>query len=160
MIHYTLRCGNGHSFDSWFRNSDAFDQLAAAREVLCPHCADHRVERGIMAPNVVSSRNRAVAPVEGEAAPAPAEPTAPSETPAATEPTPAQMRQMLREMRRMVEQTHTYVGPAFAEEARKIHNGEVEHQPIYGEATPAEAEALAEDGISVARMPWVPINDA
>jgi hypothetical protein len=153
MIHYTLRCSAGHSFDSWFRSSDAFDHLAAAGEVLCAVCADRKVERAIMAPNVVSSRKRAVAPAEPPPAP-------PAEAPAAAEPTPSQMRQMLREMRRMVEETHTYVGPAFADEARKIHNGEVEHQPIYGEATPAEAEALAEDGIAVARMPWVPLNDA
>jgi len=45
------------------------------------------------------------------------------------------------------------------EEARKIHNGEAEVRGIYGEASDAKAEALAEDGIEVARLPWVPRAD-
>jgi hypothetical protein len=31
---------------------------------------------------------------------------------------------------------------------------------VYGEATPDEAAALAEDGIDVARIPWVPRADS
>ncbi len=50
-------------------------------------------------------------------------------------------------------------GPEFANEARRIHNGESEKRGIYGEASPAEAEALAEDGIEVSNIPWVPRAD-
>jgi hypothetical protein len=32
-------------------------------------------------------------------------------------------------------------------------------RPIYGEATEEQAESLAEDGINVARIPWVPRAD-
>ena len=49
--------------------------------------------------------------------------------------------------------------PAFADEARRIHRGETEKRNIYGEATPEQAEALAEDGIEVAQVPWVPRAD-
>jgi hypothetical protein len=37
-----------------------------------------------------------------------------------------------------------------------MHRGESDKRGIYGETTPDEAEALAEEGIEVARMPWVP----
>jgi hypothetical protein len=74
-------------------------------------------------------------------------------------PIPAQMLAMLQRLRAEVEKSCDYVGPDFAEEARKIHNGEAEPRGIYGEATDAEAEALAEEGIEVARLPWVPRAD-
>ena len=56
-----------------------------------------------------------------------------------------------------------------AEAARRMHEqqkdgpaGEAKAaspRGIYGEATDAEAEALLEDGIEVARIPWVPRSD-
>ena len=58
-----------------------------------------------------------------------------------------------------MERTSDYVGPAFAEEARRIHRGEGERRSIYGETTAEQAEALAEDGIEVASIPWVPRAD-
>ncbi len=66
---------------------------------------------------------------------------------------------MLQRMRAEVEKRCDYVGPGFAEEARRIHNGESEARGIYGEATPEEAERLADDGIEVASIPWVPRAD-
>ena len=62
----------------------------------------------------------------------------------------------LRELRRKVEESCDNVGPAFAEEARKIHYGETDPRGIYGETTSDEAEALAEEGVEFARIPWVP----
>jgi hypothetical protein len=69
---------------------------------------------------------------------------------------PAHLRAMLQRMRAEVEKHCDYVGPDFAEEARKMHRGESDKRGIYGETTPSEAESLAEEGIEVARMPWVP----
>jgi hypothetical protein len=74
-------------------------------------------------------------------------------------PMPAQVMAMLQRLRAEVEKNCDYVGKDFAEEARKIHSGEAEARGIYGEASDAEAEALAEDGIDVARLPWVPRAD-
>ena len=73
---------------------------------------------------------------------------------------PAQLRALLARMRAEVEKNCDYVGQDFAEEARKIHNGEAEARGIYGETTDSEAEALKEDGIEFARLPWVPPSDA
>jgi hypothetical protein len=67
---------------------------------------------------------------------------------------------MLQEVRRHVEANCDYVGERFAEEARRIHNGDAEARGIYGEASEDESQALADDGIEVARIPWVPPTDA
>jgi hypothetical protein len=75
-------------------------------------------------------------------------------------PTPAQMRAMLVELRRQVEANCDYVGERFAEEARKIHYGEVDPHGIYGEATAEESRELAEEGIEFGRIPWVSPSDA
>jgi hypothetical protein len=72
---------------------------------------------------------------------------------------PDHVRAMLQRLRAEVEKTCDYVGREFAEEARRIHRGESSRRGIYGEATPAEAEALADEGIDVARIPWVPRAD-
>ena len=48
----------------------------------------------------------------------------------------------------------------FAEEARRIHHGEAQARGIYGESTPEEAESLADEGINIAQIPWVPRTDS
>ena len=45
------------------------------------------------------------------------------------------------------------VGDRFAEEARRIHYGEVEERGIRGRATSEDAEALREEGIAVMALP-------
>ncbi len=72
---------------------------------------------------------------------------------------PDQVRAVLQRVRAEVERSSDYVGPEFAEEARRIHRGESEKRSIYGESTPEQAESLAEEGIEVARIPWVPRAD-
>jgi hypothetical protein len=37
-----------------------------------------------------------------------------------------------------------------------MHYGDIEHRPIYGEASGEEARALVEEGIEVAPLPVVP----
>ena len=45
------------------------------------------------------------------------------------------------------------VGSRFAEEARKIHYGEVPERGIRGRATPDETDALLDEGIAVLQLP-------
>ena len=68
----------------------------------------------------------------------------------------AKMRRALQDLRQHVEDNFDYVGPEFAEEARKIHYGESDESPIYGETSDEEAEALEEEGVRVSRIPWLP----
>ena len=161
MIHYQLRCGREHSFDGWFRDSAAFDSLSRAGLVECPDCADTKVVRALMAPSVAKRSGRridkpAAAPEAVAAAPVPE----PQQAVAVAQPKmPDQLRAALQRMRAEVEQRCTYVGPQFADEARKMHRGESEAAGIYGETPPAEAAALADEGIEVGRIPWVPRAD-
>ena len=71
----------------------------------------------------------------------------------------AQMRTALVEMRRQIETHCDYVGPRFAEEARRIHYGETDPHGIYGEATDTELRELADEGIKFGQIPWVPPTD-
>ena len=156
MIHYQLRCSQQHEFDGWFKDSAAFEQQAQRGLVDCPVCGDVKVTRALMAP-AVTTRDAAPAerpvPVPAPAAGAEAAPVA------AAGKMPAHIRAMLQRLRSEVEKNCDYVGPEFAEEARRMHRGESDKRGIYGETTPEQAELLAEDGIEVARIPWVPRAD-
>ncbi len=170
MIHYNVRCGNGHEFDGWYSDSAGFDRLVGRGLVECPTCGDTQVRRAVMAPAV--SRREALPPSvpysPAAAAPTPAASQVPAPLPGQPPagpmamtggPLPDQMRAMLQRMRAEVEKRCDYVGPSFAEEARKIHRGESEERGIYGETTPEQAEALSDEGIEFARIPWVPRAD-
>ncbi len=159
MIHYQLCCSRGHEFDGWFADSAAFDKQAKRGLVECPVCADVKITRAMMAP-AVATREAPPVPVKRPRT-APEGQTAPGTPPApvAGGTMPAHLRAMLQHMRAEIEKHCDYVGPSFAEEARKMHRGESEKRGIYGETTPTEAEALAEEGIEVSSIPWVPRAD-
>ena len=154
MIHYDLHCSQDHAFDGWFKDSAAFERLAKRGLVECPHCGDTKVERALMRPAVATRVTRACR-CRSRRRRRPAAATAA----VAGGPMPAHMRAMLQRMRAEVEKNCDYVGPQFAEEARKIHRGESDKRSIYGETSPEQAEALADEGIEVSRIPWVPRAD-
>lgn len=159
MIRFSLRCDNAHEFESWFKDSAAFERMSAAGLVDCPACGDSRVSKALMAPAIRKTRGvKGRAPAPAEAAP-PAPPSDDQAPRLAAGPMPAQVVALLQRMRQEVEKSCDYLGKDFAKEARRIHEGEAEPRGIYGEATEAEAEALREDGIDVARLPWVPRAD-
>jgi hypothetical protein len=157
MIHYQLRCGQAHGFDGWFKDSGSFEKQAKRGLIECPECGGTDVERALMAPSL-ARRGAAAVPAEEPAAPAEAEVAAVPAKVAAGR-LPAQMVAALQRVRAEVEKNCTYVGPDFAEQARAMHRGEVEATGIYGETTEEQAESLAEEGISVAKIPWVPRAD-
>ncbi|WP_207483619.1 DUF1178 family protein [Arenibaculum pallidiluteum] len=158
MIKYELRCAEGHGFEAWFRNGDAFESQAAAAEISCPHCGDRQVAKAPMAPSIAKSRGREAVPVVSAGAPqatgagVPADPADAARRKEAME--------ILAELRRKVEENCDYVGDRFAEEARRIHYGETDARGIYGETSETEARELAEEGVSFSRIPWVPRSDA
>lgn len=148
MIHYALRCDQDHGFDGWFKDSATFEKMARRGLVDCPSCGSTRVERALMAPAIgKGAPPRAPAPKPASAPAAPAK--------AASGPLPAEAVAMLQRLRAEIEKNCDYVGPRFAEEARRIHEGEAEARGIYGEATAEEAEALREEGIGFETIPWV-----
>ena len=131
MIAYSLRCHKGHKFDGWFRDSAAFEEQSSSGHLSCPSCNSVRIEKAIMAPAVSGTKKS----VRAKAAAA------------------KQMRQFATGLRKYVQENADYVGPSFAEEARKIHYGEIPDRHIYGEATRKEAKELIEEGVDVAPLP-------
>ncbi len=174
MILYNLRCHKDHVFETWFRDSAAYDSQTKTAVIECPVCGSNKVEKAIMAPHVTKSAGRSRSRGEDTAASTAAPMAGPtaartSKRPAFNAPVSgattkamreveqsAKMRRALQELRRQVEESFAYVGPEFAEEARKIHYGETDERPIYGETSEEEAEALEEEGVSVSRIPWLP----
>lgn len=155
MIHYQLRCNEGHEFDGWFKDSAAFEKQAKRGLLECPHCGDTTVSRALMAPSVPRKGNavRQVVQQQPEASEgAPPQPVAGGRM-------PAHVRAALQRLRAEVEKNCDYVGGQFADEARKIHRGDTERRGIYGEASADEAKALADEGIEVSQIPWVPRAD-
>ena len=152
MIRYNLRCKQGHSFESWFQSSSAYESQEKRRLVRCPACGSTEVERAIMAPQIVSKKGREK-PQATPAAPAAETPAEPASLMMAKE---AELRAKLRELRDHVVKNADNVGDRFPNEARKMHYGEIEHRPIYGQASNEEARALIEEGVEVSPLPVSP----
>jgi hypothetical protein len=152
MIRYNLRCDRGHAFESWFQSSAAYESQEKRRLVSCPACGSVKVERAIMAPQIGGKKGRDAAP------PAPAastEVTTPASTPLmmAHE---RELRAKIKELRDHIVKNADNVGERFPNEARKMHYGDIEHRPIYGEASPEEARSLIDEGVEVSPLPVLP----
>ena len=151
MIRYNLRCERGHAFESWFQSSDAYESQERRKLVNCPACGSAKVERAIMAPQIVGKKGR------NAAEPAPAastEVSAPSTPLMMTQ--ERQLRAKLKELRDHIVKNADNVGESFPSEARKMHYGDIEHRPIYGEASPDEARSLIDEGVEVSPLPVLP----
>jgi hypothetical protein len=135
MIRYALKCADGHRFDSWFQSAAAYDRLADAGHVACAVCGTGEVAKDLMTPRVSPDTRVPDRPLSQPASPA---------------------EQALAELRRKLETESTYVGDSFADEARKMHEGEAPKRQIHGEARLADAKKLIEDGIPVAPLPFLP----
>jgi hypothetical protein len=156
MIRYSLHCDRGHSFESWFQSSSAYESQEKRKLVNCPVCGSAKVERAIMAPRIVGKKGRASQSSDDVPAPAqPAEVTAPGSTPLlmAQE---RELRAKLKELRDHIVKNADNVGERFPNEARKMHYGDIEHRPIYGEASPEEARSLIDEGVEVSPLPVLP----
>ena len=67
-----------------------------------------------------------------------------------------ELRAKLKELRDHIVKNADNVGERFPNEARKMHYGDIEHRPIYGEASPDEARALIDEGVEVSPLPVLP----
>ena len=159
MIRYTLKCDDGHTFESWFPSSASYDTQHARGLVTCPTCNSAKVEKAVMAPSVARTdkggpaRDSAVDPASepaAETAPAEASPVAVMARP------DGELRALMRQLREHIVANSDDVGDNFADLARKMHEGEIEHRPIRGEATAEEVKALREDEVEVFPLPILP----
>jgi hypothetical protein len=157
MIHYNLRCAKGHAFESWFQSSSAYEVQEKRKLVSCPVCGSTKVERAIMAPRILSKKGRGTTAADQLPVPAPATDVVPPSSPTPLLMTQeAELRTKLRELRDHIVKNADNVGEKFPNEARKMHYGDIEHRPIYGEASPDEAKALIDEGVEVMPLPALP----
>ncbi|MGH6816712.1 MAG: DUF1178 family protein [Hyphomicrobiaceae bacterium] len=143
MIRYRLQCHKKHEFEAWFQTGAAYDRQVERGEVRCPDCASAKVSKTLMAPNVTKRGRKTETKSEA----------------AAPDPEAAKRHEfmtLMRKLRREVEQNAEYVGPRFAQEARKIHYEDVAPRGIYGEATGEDVKELHEEGIRCLPLPRLP----
>jgi len=139
MIRYSLKCDRDHGFESWFKSADAFETLNDAGHLSCPTCGSAEVSKAIMSPQVSASKEQ--------------EDRAPVETHALSTPS-GPVEEAIANLRKTVEENSEYVGKNFAETARKMHDGDIEHRSIHGEASRDDAKSLVDDGIPVMPLPF------
>lgn len=151
MIVFDLFCAAGdHRFEAWFASSDSFAAQQACGLIACPVCGDSEIAKAAMAPRVGAKSNQQVR-VSAK----------PADAPASGEPSPELVRKVIAaiaaKQAEMLPQSR-WVGREFADAARAMHEGRAKEDLIHGQASPAEAEALRDDGIAAMPLfvPMVP----
>lgn len=162
-----LRCESGHLFEGWFGSEDDYQAQRSKGMLSCPLCESLQVEKVLSAPHVARKSNRntrvAAAPTH-EQATAPSSlqrPREPAETLASgASAVSAEQQQVLEAMHtqwlahaRAVVAKGEDVGSAFAEEARKIHEGQAPERLIHGQATVEDVVELLEEGVPILPLP-------
>lgn len=142
---YDLQCQAQHQFEGWFASEEDYARQLEGGLLECPLCGDKSVQRRPSAPRL----NLGAAPAQPQTADLPAEAQQVMLPP---EQLKALQAAYLRFARQVVAQTED-VGERFAEEARRIHYGEVEQRGIRGRASREETQALLEEGIAVMPLP-------
>ena len=160
---FDLQCDQGHLFEGWFSSHEDYDTQQARGILTCPMCGSATITKRLSAPRLNVSHLRAPdtqrgqAKTESASTPDASTPSpAAAGTAAATNIDPAALARLqatvLQEIRNVIRNTEN-VGSRFAEEARRIHEGDADERPIRGTATPEERTALIEDGIDVMALP-------
>lgn len=140
MIKYSVRCGNTHEFEGWFKDSATFDAQATSGDIVCPHCGNTDVDKAPMSPRISKSSNEGATPESRAREVA------------------ERILEAAQQMRKDVEANCDYVGDQFADEARRMHYGETDERGIYGEASDDETRELDDEGIEVYRLPTIRRN--
>jgi hypothetical protein len=130
MMVLELQCANGHTFEGWFTNSEAFTRQKEACEIHCPVCDNSRVIQ-VLSPVAIKKTDRPAAPDE-------------SEKPRGEE---------LKEFYDYIKNNFEEVGTDFAKEALKIHYGVSEKRNIRGSSTADEEKTLIEEGVEFFKIP-------
>lgn len=136
-----LQCASSHAFEGWFGSEDDFTSQLARGLVTCPLCGDTAITKKLSAPRLNLGHGQA-----------PAERQPRQDVVAAGSDTATALQAAWLAMARRVLANTDDVGERFAEEARKIHYGEVPQRGIRGKASADETAALADEGIEVMQL--------
>ena len=137
MIKYKLFCKNCESkFDSWFASSNEYERLKKKKLLTCHNCNSVRVEKTIMAPQLINSKSKTNENVNLEEY--------------------KKVKKTILGYQRFIKNNFKYVGDNFAYEARSIHySGKKKSKGIYGSASKEDLKELKEEGIDAQMIPWI-----
>ena len=139
MIKYKLTCKEcKKSFDSWFSSSKEFERLKKMKLLNCNFCDSLRVEKSLMAPNIINNikENSKSKNYENEKL--------------------KKFKKEIRKYQNFIKNNLEYVGEKFTFEARSIHyNSKKKTKGIYGKATREQLNELQEEGIETQSIPWI-----
>lgn len=132
MIIYDLKCRDGHKFEGWFKDREAFDEQRQQKLIACPVCGNRET---VLIPSSVLVRGRA------------------NSSTVAAKPDGESPLKLLQALQEYIHKNFDDVGDKFAEVALRIHHGEEDGRNIRGTATGSEEEALREEGVQFIKMP-------
>ena len=141
MIKYKLICKDCESkFDSWFASSNEYERLKKKKLLNCHICNSSKVEKTIMAPQLISSKSKTDKKINLEKY--------------------NKVKKTITSYQKFIKENFKYVGDNFAYEARSIHyNSEKKSKGIYGSASKEDLKELKEEGIDAQIIPWLDENE-
>ncbi len=137
MIKYKLFCKECDlRFDSWFASSNEYERLKNKKLLNCHNCNSVKVEKTIMAPQLISQKSKTDEKINFEKY--------------------NKVKKTIKDYQKFIIENLNYVGDNFAYEARSIHyNGKKKSKGIYGSASKEELKELKEEGIDAQMIPWI-----
>ena len=141
MIKYKLACSNcDEVFDSWFASSKEYEKLKKKKLLTCHICNSQKVEKTLMAPKLIQSKNKQKANSELIKL--------------------DNIKKTIKGYQKFIKDNFKYVGNDFVYEARTIHYDKKEKtKGIYGNATKEDIQELKEEGIETQIIPWLEAKD-
>ena len=139
MIKYKLFCKNcDFKFDSWFASSNEYERLKKKKLLSCHKCNSIKVEKTIMAPQLINSKSNINEKSNIEKY--------------------NKVKKTIIGYQKFIKENFKFVGENFAYEARSIHyNSKKKSKGIYGNVSKKDLKELNEEGIKTQIIPW--IND-
>jgi hypothetical protein len=132
MIAYDLQCSNGHTFEGWFEDRQAYLDQDKKGLIACPVCNATSVAT---VPSTFAIKSTQIS------------------RPRDVSPEDAVLAKLGKEAIEYVEKNFDDVGCDFAKEALKIHYGAAEPRNIRGVSTQEEEKALKDEGIQFFKIP-------
>ena len=137
MIKYKLVCKDCElNFDSWFASSNEYERLKKKKLLNCHKCNSVKVEKTIMAPQLISQNFKNDKKINFEKY--------------------NKIKKTIKDYQKFIKDNFKYVGDNFAYEARSIHyNSKKKSKGIYGSASKKDLKELKEEGIDAQIIPWI-----
>ena len=132
MIAYDLQCDQGHTFEGWFEDRQAYLDQQKKGLITCPVCNSTAVD---IVPSTFAIKSGSPSNLKDLAAER------------------VQLEQIGKEAIEFVEKNFDDVGPDFAKEALKIHYGASEPRNIRGVSTKEEEKTLKKEGVEFIKIP-------